>query len=332
MARRAVRCGPARPSLRAPPMTQQFRSRLRAQPRGRRILLTERDLELFRLLDRYRYLPSNFILAFLGGHPTYHRQRLTDLFHEGWLRKPEAQWQTFNARYRPNSYELSQKAKTALSDIAPLSEYQIGSGAPFWHEHLVCLVMASIELAARGDGIAMRTWRDVLARAPQAQAASAAPFSVSVEAPELKGSRRVLRPDGLPFGLAAARTIWFPGIEIDRHTEPLHPSDLRSRTSSILLKFVLYQQFVRERLFEKHYGLPNVMVPIVTVNDVHMRNMIELALSMSDGRGFKWMLFKSLPGIASGRIAPEPQRDILSAPWLRPGNPPVSLLEELRRG
>ena len=312
-------------------MTLPLRSRLHAQPRGRRIALTPRDLELFRLLDRYRYLPANFLHAFLGGHPTYHRQRLTDLFHEGWLAKPAAQWQSFNARYRPDAYELSRKAKSALSDVGGVSAFQIGAGAPYWHEQLVCLVLASFELAARAEGVAVRSWHDVLAGAPVAVQQAPSPFALSIAAPELGGARRTLRADGLPFGLAGARTLWFPGIELDRSTEPLRPGDLRARSSSILLKFCLYRQFVRDRVFESHYGMPGVLVPIVTVTDTHLRHMIELALSLSDGRGFKWLLFKSLPGLLSPDCTPAPQLDLLATPWLRAGNPPVCLRHELGR-
>lgn len=312
-------------------MALQARSRLHAQPRGRRIALTTRDLALFRVLDRYRYLPANFLHAFLGGHPTYHRQRLTDLFHEGWLRKPEAQWQTLNARYRPNAYELSLKAKAALSEAFALGAFQVGAGAPYWHEQLVCLVMASFDLAAQRQHIQLIDWRDVLAGAPPAVQQSSAPFSLPIAVPQLQGAKRLLRPDGLPFGLAGKRTLWFPGMEADRHTEPLHPTDLRSRSSSILLKLLQYQEFVRDRLFEKHYGMRNVMVPFVTVNDTHLRNMLDLVLSVTEGRGFKWMLFKSLPQLASHESSPEPQFDILSTPWQRAGNSEISLLEELRR-
>ncbi len=310
-------------------MATLIRSRFRPEPRGRRIALTKRDVDLFRVLDRYRFLPANFLLHFLGGHPTYHRQRLTDLFHEGYLRKPPSQWEMFNARYRSNAYELAPKARGVLDDLAPPSAFRVGAGAPYWHEQLTCLVMASLELSAAREHVAMLSWRDVLAQAPARVRELAAPFAISIALPELPGPKRTLRPDALPFGLRGSRDLWFPGIEVDRHTEPLHPTDLRARSSSILLKFLLYRQFVRERLFHTHYGMPNVMVPIITVNDTHLANMIDLALSITDGRGFKWMLFRSLPALASVATSPEPQLDLLRTPWLRAGNDPIRLMEAL---
>src|SRR6267378_2369452 len=47
--------------------TPKRRSRMRRISTGKRIELTDRDIELFKLLNRYHYLRSNFLYAFLGG-------------------------------------------------------------------------------------------------------------------------------------------------------------------------------------------------------------------------------------------------------------------------
>jgi hypothetical protein len=107
---------------------------------------------------------------------------------------------------------------------------------------------------------------------------------------------------------------------------------LLSRNSSILGKFLQYQHLVRERLFESRFGMSNVLVPIITVNDQHMRNMIALALRISDGRGFQWMLFKSVPDLASVETTIRPDMDLLQTPWLRANNPPLTLVDALRQG
>lgn len=328
------RC-PRRGRCYVPAMTEFMhtpRSRLRRQPRGKRVLLSPRDIETFRLLDRYRYLPSNFIHSFVGGHPTYHKARMTDLFHEGWLDKPRPQWEALNARYRPDTYELGAKACAVLADQGELSAFRLGTGSSYRHELMVCLVMASIELAARHAGIALRGWKDVLVQAPEKTRNAQAPFSIPIS---VKHADRTvsgaLRPDGLPFALQSRRSFWFVGFEADRHTEPLHPVDLHSRSSSILGKFLQYRQLVKQRNFESHYGMSNILVPIITRNEAHMRNMMDLALTITDGQGFKWMLFKTIANFASLEQTPQPQWDILEAPWHRAGNPPLNLLVELTR-
>lgn len=304
---------------------------MQAEPRGRRLEITPRDLEIFKLLDRYRYLPSNFIHAFVGGNDSYHKARMTDLFHEGWLRKPVPQWEAMNARYRFDTYELGHRATAVLADRGLVGARRLGTGGFFRHELMVCEIMASFELAVRRAGINLFTWQDVLAAAPQETRDSASPFVIPMSL-NYKGRvyEKPLRPDGFPFGLAGRRTFWFPGIEADRHYEPLHPTELTSRHSSILAKLLQYRHFVRERLFETHFGMGNVFVPIITVNEQHMLNMLDLVLQLTEGRGFKWMLFKALPDFASLERAVQPTPGLLTEPWLRAGNPPLNLLEELR--
>jgi hypothetical protein len=310
----------------------KLRSRMHAESRGRRIEVTPRDIEIFSLLDRYRYLPSNFIHAFVGGNESYHKARMTDLFHEGWLRKPRPQWEAMNARYRFDTYELGHKAGAILADRGSLTQHRMGTGNSFRHELMVCLIMASIDLAGKQIGLSLLSWKDVFALAPPTTRDANAPFAIPMTFTyQGRTSDKPLRPDGLPFGLGARRVFWFPGIEVDRHYEPLHPTDLGSRHSSILGKFLQYRHMVRERLFEAHYGMPNVLVPIVTINHQHMLNMIDLALRISDGRGFKWMLFKSIPDFASVEKAIQPNRALLTEPWQRAGNPPLNLMEELSR-
>ncbi len=210
---------------------------------------------------------------------------------------------------------------------------RLGTGGAFRHELLVCLIMASLELSMRQHGVELLNWKDVLLGAPEATRHSEAPFAIPMSfSHDGRTVNRALRPDAWPFALRGSRrTFHFVGIEVDRHTEPLHPTDLWSRHSSILIKFLQYRYLVRERLFERHYGMSNVLVPIITVNEAHMLNMIDLALRLTDGQGFKWMLFRTMANLASPEHSPTPDVDLLAAPWQRAGNPPLSLLEELNR-
>ena len=79
---------------------------------GKNLYLTQRDIEIFKLLQRYRYLRSTFIHEFVGGRQiTRFKERLGDLFHEGYLWRPKQQWQHINARYSPAIYELDKLAE-----------------------------------------------------------------------------------------------------------------------------------------------------------------------------------------------------------------------------
>src|SRR4051812_40289463 len=97
--------------------SMQRRSRMRRTAVGKRIELTARDIDIFRLLGRYRYLRSNYIHAFVGGASgTRFKERLGDLFHEGYLDRPCQQWDFANARYRPVVYESGSGATRTLRE------------------------------------------------------------------------------------------------------------------------------------------------------------------------------------------------------------------------
>src|SRR5471032_3223184 len=94
---------------------QTRRSMMRRTRAGKRIELTPRDLEIFRLLERYRYLRSTYIHAFVGGaSETRFKERLGDLFHEGFLDRPGQQWDYADARCMPTIYESGVGAVRAL--------------------------------------------------------------------------------------------------------------------------------------------------------------------------------------------------------------------------
>ena len=78
--------------------TTKRRSRMQRISSGKRIELTMRDIELFKLLYRYQYLRSDFLYAFLGGESqTRFKERLGDLYHDGrFINRPEQQWQFAN--------------------------------------------------------------------------------------------------------------------------------------------------------------------------------------------------------------------------------------------
>src|ERR1700692_4432912 len=96
---------------------QPRRSRMRRTRTGKRIELTARDIEIFRLLEQYRYLRSTFIYAFVGGESEKRfKERLGDLFHEGYIDRPNQQWEFARARHLPTVHESDTGAARALRD------------------------------------------------------------------------------------------------------------------------------------------------------------------------------------------------------------------------
>jgi len=214
------------------------RSRMRRQSIGKRIELSARDLEIFELLDRYRYLRSTFLHALLGGNRTRFIERLGDLYHEGYIGRPAQQWQFANARYMPAIYDLDRKGERVLkeygllSDDSPLlSKGRMGACRQFAHQLMIADILASIELGVRQiPALRFVGWREIIDRAPEATRELANPFRIPVTfaytPPRTRTPQRVTTtvvPDGL-FGLeydaGDGKSYRFFALEADRGRMP----------------------------------------------------------------------------------------------------------------
>ncbi len=79
---------------------------------------TERDIEIFKLLTRYRYLPSDYIHAFVGGSMSALSRRLNFLSRKPnlYLARPHQQRETADANYRHLIYELDERGSRILKE------------------------------------------------------------------------------------------------------------------------------------------------------------------------------------------------------------------------
>jgi Replication-relaxation len=317
------------------------RSRMHRASTGKRIELQPRDLEIFRLLGRYRYLRSTYIHAFVGGDKTKLIERLGRLYHEGgFLNRPAEQWQSINARCQPAVYENTAKAEEAAHGLnvgersVGLARGRMEPNRQFAHSLMICDILASIELGTRQDpGLRFVSWREILAKAQAAVRDAENPFQFPVRItrpfPDKKRHDPVdfrLTPDGL-FGLEydanGTKTYRFFALEADRNTMPTSRRDLQQ--SSYLKKLLAYREVVARELYKARLGLPNLMVLTVTVNDTHMRNIMELVESLTTGNGSKLFLFKTLTAFNAPGQASTPTLELLTADWERAGFEPFNI-------
>ena len=201
--------------------TTKRRSRMRRVSSGKRIELTERDIKLFELLNRYHFLRSNFLYAFIGGNSeTRFKERLGHLYHDGrYINRPEQQWQFANARHMPVVYELDDRGEEVLrerglihSDSPLLKKGRMGAYRQFAHELMICDCMASVELGVRQDpSLRFISWQEIIAKSPESTRKFDNPFgmpvSITYASPRTGATQRVdinLVPDGL-FGLEYER-------------------------------------------------------------------------------------------------------------------------------
>lgn len=301
-------------------MTVLRRSRMRRKSTGKHLALTERDIAIFRTLARYRYLRSTYLHAFVGGASEKRfKERLGDLFHEGYLDRPTEQWLFADARCLPVVHELGKGGASAVggtTEVEAATWFRSGPHRQFEHTLMVCEVLASIELATRRrNGVRFIPWSEILAKAPEATRSAAVPFHIPV-ATETRG----LIPDGL-FGLeytcSGKKTYRFFALEVDRGTMPLLRSN--KNQTSYLGKITAYREVIERLLHKTHFGIPNLLVLTVTNSDARMREIIaRLDNAGSDSAAF---LFQSLNAPALTMPAPA----LLQEPWQRRNHPALNI-------
>ncbi len=290
---------------------------------GKRIELTERDLAIFTLLGQYRYLRSTYIHAFVGGaSETRFKERLGDLFHEGYLDRPSQQWEFADARHAPVVYENGAGAERALRAAGIAAEdrrtFLSETGhRQFLHSLMICEALASVDLALRArPDLRLIGWPEILGRAPEATRSSPAPLRLPLP------SGCFLVPDGL-FGIeydtASAKTYRFFALEADRGTMPVARSD--PGQTSYLGKLAAYRTAIERGAHKTHWGIPNLLVLTLTNRGTRMAEMLR-QLGGGDGTSAAF-LFKAVPGAELRRPTPR----LLVEPWERADMPPLRIGE-----
>ena len=295
---------------------------------------TERDIDIFKLLVRFRYLPSDYIHAFVGGNEKALSRRLNLLARKPnlYLARPVQQRQNADANHRRLIYELDDRGSRVLRERG-LSFLPKNYHHNFAHELMVAQITASIELGVRDNSdIRLINWEEILANknTPEATRSSSIPHSIPVSY-SLRGVDRSehIIPDAQPFGLE--RTIdgqrsylFFPGIEADCGTEPIDAGDLDR--SAIVKKFAAYLAVAEQAIHRSHFGFPNFFVPFITTSAVRLELMLKAVGRLTEGRGSKLLLFKAISSFTSREGPPPPSGHMLTEPWRRVGFPPLCLL------
>jgi Replication-relaxation len=310
---------------------------MRPRSTGKRIELVPRDIEIFRLLDRYRYLRSNFLSAFFKGDEKRFIKRLGNLFHEGgYIDRPKQQWQFANSRYMPAIYELGVKGRRVLADQgmrAPdsplLKKGRMGAYRQFAHAVMISDILASVELGVRkDDSLRFISWQEILANAPEKTRRAANPFEIPVaishtfkRTGSTHGAKTKIIPDAL-FGLEymhrGHKSFRYFALEADRNTMPVLRSNLYQ--TSYLKKLLAYRQISATRSYKTQFGLPNLLVLNVTTTLGHMENIMRLAAELTGG-GSNLFLFKCISTLGDFGKSPSPTPHILTDSWSRAGRP-----------
>lgn len=333
---------PTTAAIEAPTFSSRRRSRMHRAPTNKRLEISERDIELFRLLSRYRYLRSSHLHMLAGGR-SHKRfvERLGHLYHEGgYIDRPAQQWQAINARYMPAVYELGDAGERLLvergildRELSPLlRKGRQGAVRQYHHDLMVCDILSSIEIGVRADpALRFVSWQEILASPKMPASTRAAPNPLALPAEATYTCSRTgktdrwmgpLVPDAL-FGIEyracdGKKTYRFFAVEADRNTEPIARHNLQQ--TSYLRKLLQYRAIATNKAYTTHLGLPNLLVLTVTTNDEHTRNIMQLLGRLTGGRGSASLLFRTMPSLASLEKAPAPTSCFLTEPWQRVGH------------
>jgi hypothetical protein len=289
------------------------RFRFRRQHTGKAIYLTSRDIEVFQLLNRYRYLRSSFICAFFPSKAKKRTdiiKRLGDLYHElpHYVDRPERQYDYANATHLPAVYEIDQPAAEALKNhgvsFIPFDQRIGGAGrANFAHALMVCDILASIESGCKENGIRFISQEEIRAKVPS--------LTMSLTWNDKPAN---LTPDAV-FGIEypnGGKRLFL--LEADRGTLNLKSRD--HHKNSYEKKLIKYKQLISQKVYQSHFGITSgFFILHVTTREDRMQSMKNLMLDLTDGKGSAIHLFKTMKG--DWKVPPPADSHMLTEDWTR---------------
>lgn len=335
-------------SRRYPKDTLNRRVRGRRTPSGKRVVLTTRDFEIFKLLSRYRFLRSTTLWELLpeearGRSFKRFQDRLTDLFHEtntmhggAYLDWPLQQRKAYDARYSPSIYELAPAGETALEELGVEVDNVTDLGAStraafireFAHMMMICDTLASIEKGTlESPKVRFISWPEILTKAPPAKQLPGHPAAFPVRISHRFGSHHqlhqekfILFPDGLfglEYQLSSGKKLYrFFAIEAERCNR-VRTKSLKG--SSYLKKILAYRYILENKVYKTVLGLPNLLILTVTPNNTRIQTMKEAVTSIYGPKGCANFLYHSIP--VHGEVAAHQSGfpDLFTEPWERVG-------------
>lgn len=275
----------------------------------------KRDRAILELLDPefgYKYLPSNWIHAFVGGNWTGLRKRLARMKRkpECYLLRPALQDWSENAKYKHDVYARADAGARFLGTVNGSKAYK---DREYAHDLLTDLVDASIELGVRADpSLRLLTWRQLANHPNVPLATRLCPQPFRIPLGTSVGRDPYLEPDGRPLIVekrdnGVFRANLYLLKEIDLNTEPLTSPTARA---SWQRKFGRYKIFFDDRIYSRHYGFRSCHVLVVTTSEQRMHAL----LRMNPPSHF---LFRVEPNHARAPHFPAPGDWILTTPWKR---------------
>lgn len=290
----------------------------------------ESDIKVFQLLNRYRYLPLDFIVAHTELSYHYLVHRLDDLARQPnkFLERPADQkTRQPNSNYRYMIYELAFRGETILkNNNLYSSESKLGDKQLFAHSMMTSENILNLELGAKD----MIWWPEVAARLTDPHRF----IPVHIEY-QFKTGKKALDYDYYndgngPFGIryndGTARFINF-------EAENTNQADCSNLTkTSFLKKFLAIKYIMDNRLYATHWGLPNLITLVVTSSQAHVDTMKNIVIRETYGKGVPYIAFAVVPVRDDAFVVAKPTPELFTKGWQRAGHDDLFLNVPTKKG
>jgi len=251
------------------------------------IKLTNRDLEIIRLVHRHQFLRSHQIISLVGGSLQQVLRRLKLLYQHGYLERPRAQLEYYqNGGSRPMVYGLGSKGAKFLSQELGIAASRIERNhdvGRMYLEHaiLVSDVMVSIELACRKSDNVRLLHEDQLALQSKHS-----DFQWNVKVPDHCVTLGIV-PDRVfaleyPDDAGDVQRVYF-FLEADRGTMPVVRSGLTQ--TSFYRKLLAYEATWTQKVHQRKLGIHRFRVLTVTTNAMRVTSLLEACSRLKRGHG-----------------------------------------------
>lgn len=284
----------------------QRRPRFRRASEPPAFRLTDDDIEIVRQLARHRFLRSTHVAALVGRSLDRTNDRLSRLFHAGYLDRPRAQLDYYpDAGSAPMVYALADRGAQLLiardgADFANVewSRKNRQAGRPFIEHQLEIMdFYVALQCSARNrPGLRVIHADELIANFPDQRVNRHNPFGLRARLTHAGIVHETGIVPDLAFGLAFAdgsRRCFM--VEIDRGTMPVVRADITQ--TSFERKMRGYLTAYAAKQHERKFGWRAFRVLTVTTDKTRKQTMLDalgkIRVPHSPGPALFWFLTRT---------------------------------------
>ena len=155
-----------------------------------------------------------------------------------------------------------------------------------------------MQLAITGVGHRFVSKHDILTRSTCPDSTRRAENPLALPISDFSEGKHVVPDDLFGIEYAGVRpTYRFMAVEIDRNTESIERTELKQ--NAFARKIHAYQDVMRNRTYNEHWGIRNLRMLTVTTNITHLHNLRAFVQKHVNPEFAERFLFKAKPGFGS---------------------------------